>query len=170
MTGDKRLSRSYLAVRHLLRQLELKREKGLGSRVIPSWLSGFIDEITDRFEPFRGVARVGYECAYSEGLWELSLFLGETELIGGAHDGQLLPVNFRFDLSDLTDLFEHVESLFWNAFPARPEGIETPHDLSFLTLTGTIAGESVQLQLHSTPPRQVGPAMRQHVDGRLELT
>ena len=170
MTGDERLSRSYLAVRHLLRQLELKREKGFSSRVIPNWLEGFIDEISERFEPFSGVARVGYECAFSEDVWELSVFLGETELIGGAEDGRMLPVNFRFDLTSITNQFELIESIHWNAFPNSPVHVEVANDLSFLTVNGLIDNEKVLLQIHSTPPNQIGPAIRQHTDGRLELT
>lgn len=170
LTGDERLSRSYLAVRHLLRQLEIKREKGLKSRIIPGWLDQFIDEISDRFEPFSGVARVGYECAFSEDLWELSIFLGETELIGGAEDGRMLPVNFRFDLTTITNQFDEIESIHWNAFPNNPDEMAGATDLSFLTVNGTIENDKVLLQLHSTPPDQVGPAIRQHLDGRLELT
>lgn len=170
LRGDERLSRSYLAVRHLLRQLELKRDKGIRNQILPSWFKNFINEISDHFEPFSGVARVGYECAYSDGSWELSIFLGETELIGGADDGRLLPINFRFDLLGLTDLFDKVDSMNWNAFPHRPVDEETVNDLSFLTISGTIQTENVQLQLHSTPPNPIGPAIRQHLDGRLELT
>lgn len=164
------MSRSYLAVRHLLRQLELKREKGMSSRIIPTWLPSFVDEISERFEPFSGVARVGYECAFSEGVWELSIFLGETELIGGAEDGRMLPVNFRFDLSSMTAQFDQIDSIHWNAFPNSPVGEDVTGELSFLTITGMIADEKVLLQLHSTPPNQIGPGIRQHLDGRLELT
>ncbi len=163
------MSRSHLAVRHLLRQLELKREKGMSSQIIPNWFSQFIDAISERFEPFSGVARVGYECAFSEGGWEISIFLGETELVGGADDGRMLPVNFRFDLTGVVQQFDQLDGMHWNAFPNSPVETEQPSDLSFVTITGTIQGEKVLIQLHATPPNPVGPGIRQHSDGRLEL-
>lgn len=163
------MSRSYLAVRHLLRQLELKREKGISRQIIPTWFPAFVETISERFEPFRGVARVGYECAYSEGSWEVALFLGEHELVGGAEDGRLLPVNFRFDMTGITDIFDEIHNIHWNAFPNSP--VETTHsvDLSFLTIQGIIKSEQILLQIHATPPHPVGPAIREHLDGRLEL-
>lgn len=170
LRGDGRLSRSYLAVRHLLRQLEIKREKGLRSQIIPTWFSSFVDDISERFEPFSGVARVGYECAFSDGVWEISIFLGETEMIGGADDGRLMPVNFRFDLTSITRHFDQIESLHWNAFPNSPVEEAQDKDLSFLTINGTVQSDTVMLQIHSTPPSPVGPAIRMHADGRMELT
>ena len=163
------MSRSYLAIRHLLRQLEIKREKGISKQIIPIWISKFVDDISERFEPFSGVARVGYECAFSDGGWEISIFLGETELVGGAEDGRLLPVNFRFDVTGITNQFDTVEAIHWNAFPNSPVETEVPSDLSFMTISGTIQKAAVLLQLHATPPNPIGPALRQHSDGRMEL-
>ncbi|QDT35090.1 hypothetical protein [Thalassoglobus polymorphus] len=141
----------------------------MSSQIIPNWFSQFIGAISERFEPFSGVARVGYECAFSEGGWEISIFLGETELVGGADDGRMLPVNFRFDLTGVVQQFDQLDGMHWNAFPNSPVETEQPSDLSFVTITGTIQGEKVLIQLHATPPNPVGPGIRQHSDGRLEL-
>lgn len=170
LIGDERLSRSYLAVRHLLRQIEIHREKGISRQVIPDWFSKFVDGISDQFEPFSGVARVGYECAFSDGGWEISVFLGENEIVGGADDGRMLPVNFRFDINGIARQFDQIDTIHWNAFPNSPAKSAHDVDLSFITVTGIVQGENVLLQLQATPPNaSVGPAIRQHADGTMEL-
>lgn len=136
---------------------------------LPVWLRKFADNVSQRFEPFSGVARVGYECVQSEGVWELAVFLGETEIMGGAEDGELRPINFRFDLKDLAMEFQTVHSMHWNAFPNSHVCFELMADLSFLSIEGMVEGQLVRLQLHAGPPDSVGPGIREYQDGRLEL-
>ncbi len=163
------MSHSHLAIRHLVRKLEKSPQRRPVKQNLPNWLAELIDELSSRFEPFNGVARVGYECQQSESGWELALFLGEHETVGGAEDGELRPINFRFDVLDLTRHFDAVASLRWNAFPSSHVCFESMADLSFLTLEGTIQGQLVRLQVHAGPPDSVGPAIREHQDGRVEL-
>ncbi|TWT58652.1 hypothetical protein KOR42_20340 [Thalassoglobus neptunius] len=169
LAGDPGLSRSYLAVRHLLRQLELKKNSEKRKAIIPHWFAGFVDQVSALFEPFSGVARVGYECTQAETGWEVSMFLGQNETVGGADDGQLKAVNFRFDMKGLSDCFDSVESIHWNAFPRQDLMTADSVDLSFLTVIGEVQSSVVKLQLHTSPPMAVGPAMRHYPDGRVEL-
>lgn len=169
LCGEKPLSRSYLVVRHLLRQLELKRENHSSTNVRPDWFEEFVDGLSQLFEPFSGVARVGFECACCEEGWEISIFLGEYEVVGGANDGRMFPVNFRFNIQHLAEQFDRVDAIHWNAFPNHPAESEQTTDLSFLTVKGDVMGETVLLQVLATPPSPIGPAIRQHLDGRMEL-
>lgn len=157
---------SHLAVRHLIRELELRGRKR-PSVTPPAWLVVFLEETADLFEPFAGTARVGYECRQTEEGWEAALFLGANEVVGGAQDGRVRPINFRFDLRSLSERFERVDSLSWNAFP-EPYG-EEEEDLSFLSAVGTVKGELVRLQVHACAPEEASPAMRVFTDGRCEL-
>jgi hypothetical protein len=136
---------------------------------LPTWLVQFIDHISDRFEPFSGVARVGYECHHTEYGWEIALFLGEHEVVGGPDDGHMRPVNFRFNLTELTSSLDKVEEIFWNAFPNSHVCYDAMADLSFLTIVGITAGQKIRLQLHASPPDTIGPALREYPDGRMEL-
>jgi hypothetical protein len=149
--------------------LELKGERGSHRHASPAWLVQFIDNFSQRFEPFSGVARVGYECQKAENGWEVAIFLGEHEIVGGAADGQLRPINFRFDLKNIDAEFDQLSTISWNAFPSSHVCLEMMADLSFLTIEGIVHGEHVRLQLHAGPPDSIGPAIREHVDGRLEL-
>lgn len=163
------MSHSHLAIRHLIRKLEISREQGTAKPAPPPWLLEAVDRLAQSFEPFSGVARVGFECMQGETGWEVALFLGEHEQVGGADDGRLRTVNFRFDLRQLQAEFDSLSGLYWNAFPNSHVCFSESTDLSFLTVEGTIAGEQLRLQIHAGPPDGVGPAMRQHLDGRLEL-
>lgn len=163
------MSRSYLAVQHLIKQVEAFGERRRSQQRVPDWLLSFVHDMADRFEPFSGVARPGYECRQSGERWEVSVFLGKTELVGGARDGAAVPVNFRFDLHGLIDAFDEVSSFQWNAFPdccACQDGVL---DLSFISAEGTVGGESVNVQIHAGPPESAAPAMKQHVDGSFSV-
>ncbi|MCA8998827.1 MAG: hypothetical protein KDA80_17645 [Planctomycetaceae bacterium] len=162
------MSHSHLVIRHLIRQLEKSPERP-ARPVLPDWLVDFIHSLTENFEPFSGVARVGYEAQQADDGWELAMFLGETEIVGGAEDGERSPVNFRFSLTDLHDRFDRVEHIYWNAFPNSHVCLDNSGDLSFLSVEGVLAGERIRLQIHPSAPDAVGPAIRQHQDGRLEL-
>lgn len=166
---ERQLSHSHLAIRHLVKKLEMQAGQRPAKPQKPAWLSEFVDRMAQRFEPFSGVARVGYECQQSEEIWELAVFLGELEIVGGAEDGKMRPVNFRFDLKNLTCEFDEIRSIYWNAFPNSHVCFESMADLSFLTIEGVVRSRIVRLQLHALPPDSVGPGLREYKDGRLEL-
>lgn len=163
------LSHSHIPVLHLVRQAELHRERAM-KHELPGWLLTFIDRATDSFEPYSGVARVGYEAAQSDdGAWEVSLFLGENEMIGGPDDGCLVPVNFRFKIDALQDCFSTVQRCEWNVFPNLCGFVDDTGDLSFLLMDGVVDGNPLRLQVHAAPPETVGPAMRFRASGEYEL-
>lgn len=157
---------SHLAIRHLIRQLDLSGRPEPATAA-PQWLTNFLVDAAAQFEPFSGTARAGYECRHTPDGWEAALFLGMNELVGGADDGCIRPVNFRFDVLQLTQRFEHVDSISWNAFPNRYSDGET--DLSMLTLIGRVSGETIRLQVYAAAPEECGPAMRVYTDGRCEV-
>lgn len=164
------MSHSHLAIRHLVRKLEKDDWRSAPRAPLPGWLLTLISDLAQGFEPFQGVARVGYEAQQGESGWEVALFLGETELVGGAEDGELCPVNFRYDIKILDRLFDALESVHWNAFPSSHVCFDDVADLSMLIVRGVVRGEAVQVQIHAGPPDSVGPGMRRHTDGRIEVT
>lgn len=163
------MSHSHLAIRHLVKQLELSRESGETRQPLPTWLIDFVEEVAELFEPFSGVARAGYECMSSDTGWEVAMFLGEHEIVGGAMDGHMQAVNFRFNISDFYQRFDSIEAFHWNAFPNSHVCFEDSTDLSFMTVDGIVNGSQIRLQIHAAPPETVGPALKQHQDGRVEV-
>lgn len=160
------MSHSHLAIRHLIRELQSRNTES--KHMPPEWLLQKVHHIAEMFEPFSGVARVGFECAREDNAWELGLFLGECEIVGGPQDGQLQAINFRFDVISLQAEFDRIEAIQWNVFP-NDHVFESSTDLSFIMIVGEIAGETIRLKLHAAPPEMVDPALKQHSDGRVEV-
>ena len=134
----------------------------------PDWLTTFIEQAAEMFEPLNGVARVGYECLLEDDSWVARLYLGTSEVVGGARDGQLKPMSFEVDMERLAAMFTQREEFYWSAFPDGAEDIDDPQ--SYLTISGLVADEHrVRLHLFANPPQETGPGLRTFPDGRFEL-
>lgn len=160
---------SHLSIHHLIRHVEERRNREINPVAVPEPITRLIHSVCDLFEPFSGVARAGYECSFAEESWEVSVFLGETECVGGPCDGELRPVNFRFDVGSVSGLFDAVHSLTWNALPRDYTSGDGMRFESFLTVLGEYEKLRISLQIHALAPQTFGPAMREHLDGRVEL-
>jgi hypothetical protein len=160
------LLHSHLAVRHLIRELELKGRPARRLNV-PEWLKTLLCEAADDFNPTSETARAGYECRLTEQGWEASLFLGASEVVGGALDGQLQSVGFQFDMLSLMRRFDRVDLMEWSAGISEEEaGVSG----SMVTIEGVACGEPLKLHVRSTTTADAGAGMRRHQDGRVELT
>lgn len=162
------MSHSHLALQHWINKIDspgYRRQRSSG----PVWLPEFVDQIAELFEPFVDIGRVGYECSPSDERWEISMFLGGTELVGGKADGEIRTVAFQFNLTTLQTVFDNIEEFSWNAFPAGTfaEGANA-RDRSFVAVTGRYRDSVVRLRIHCTAPQETGPGMRQYPDGTWE--
>lgn len=183
------MSHAHLPIRHLIRQVEIRNQRPARDNR-PQWMAGFVDSLAELFEPFTDMGRVGFECrATTEERWEITMYLGRNEVIGGRLDGRRVPVDFQFDVRRACDLFESVTSVRWNVFgaddtfgePGR-EAVESvtrdvasPPDApagerSYLMIDGLHAGAGVRLRVFSTPPADAGPGLRVHNDGTWDAT
>ena len=157
------LAHSHLLVQHLLKQLEQhRRDRGERQRR-PEWLSVFVHQTAALFEPMRGVGRVGSQCEYTNDGWEARLYLGSTEIVGGKDDGHFQFIGFELDFVRLTESFTRVDEFRWSV-GSTGRGASP----SFITVRGAIDEHKVVLKVYSTPPREAGPAFRQHTDGSID--
>jgi hypothetical protein len=157
------LAHSHLLVQHLLKQLEHhKRERNSRSHR-PEWLSVIIHQVAALFEPLRGVARVGSDCEFTSDGWDVRLFLGSTEIVGGKNDGQHQLVSFEIDFERVSQIFTKIEEFRW-CVAAGSDG----NNSSFVTLRGSVDEHHVRLKIYSRPPKEAGPAFRQQVDGSVD--
>lgn len=161
------MSHSHIPVKHLLKQVELYREKRHNRDVRPDWVTTLVDRVAELFEPLADVGRVGFDCQLADDHWCVGLFLGTTEVVGGPEDGRAQPANFEFNLRRLIGLFTKIEGLLWQAFPDGAEGRTSPH--SVVTLEGVFEQNPVRVQLFSVPPDAAGPGLRQYTDGRCDI-
>lgn len=155
------MNRSQPGPKYFIHQLDREERTQAKLRSVPEWLVGWLQQVADLFEPFSGVARAGYECFCANGTWEISLFLGQNETLGGQEDGLLTPVNFCFNVGGLQKLFSQIGNVKWNAFPDafvfRDAGFPME---SFLLIEGNARGEAVRLQIQALPPDAIGPGLQ----------
>lgn len=161
------LGHSHIPVKHLLKQVEMyhsKRQRG----VRPAWLTEFVNDAADLFDPLSDVARVGYDAMLADDRWVVGLFLGRIEIVGGRDDGSTEPPGFEFDVLGLIARFTEVERVRWNAVPAETEEAESFAATSFLSIDGRISENPLRVQVYSVPPSEMGPGLRKYPDGRCD--
>jgi len=161
------LSHSHIPVKHLLKQLEIYRSNRRNRDIRPPWLTELIERLSGLFEPADDVARVGFDCRWAEDGWELMLFLGRTEVVGGPQDGQTKLANFRLDLLTVLDNFSEVDHVEWHANPQTPPR-ESEADPSLLEIRGLAEEESLTLLIFAAPPTEMGPGIRENINGDFE--
>lgn len=156
----------------LLASLDVPREERPRRDLRPQWLRDIIDCVADLFEPLAHAGRVGFECEPGERQWRLSFYLGAAEHVGGALDGHVEAINFRFNVASLLKYFEHIDRCEWNVFPT-PEAIgiddvsrdDIPRGLSSIVVEGvamteTGLGEPLRIEIHSIPPAETDVALK----------
>ena len=152
---------SHLAINHLIRQAEEHRSRRNTRDVRPDWLTDLINETAELFEPVTGVARVGFDCQLAECVWEVRMYLGRTESVGGHNDGMFAHTDFCFDLSRLLVRFDSVDELVWTALP-QAGCAAAPGQVM---IAGTIDSSALRLELSSVPPDEAGPGLRRYPNG-----
>ena len=134
----------------------------------PEWLAELTDCVAELFEPLRDVARVGYDCRPVEGRWQLDVFLGPSETIGGAQDGYQQVPSFRFDLRALFRCFDRVDNCQWLAAPsgeaARGDQPALPPGFSQLQIEGETHGCPLAITVSSLPPEEIGVGLKIYGD------
>jgi hypothetical protein len=156
-----------MPVRHLLKQLEDYRAGDRPARdVRPPWLVELIEQAAHLFDPHAGVARAGYDCRLTEAGWEVDLFLGRVEHVGGPADGSRSLAGFEFDLRPLEGFFGELTSLTWHMSAPVPGADGAT---SVVRAEGRIAETPVRLSIHGRPPETAGPGLRRFPDGRIGL-
>jgi hypothetical protein len=157
------LAHSHLLVQHLLKQLEHHQRDRRDRQRRPEWLSAFVHQTAALFEPMTGVGRVGAQCEFTDAGWEARLYLGSTEIVGGKNDGHAQLISFELDFVRLSEAFTRLDDFRWNVAAAADGG-----NSSFVALRGMVDHHTVCLKVYSRPPKEAGPAFRQHSDGSLD--
>lgn len=164
------MSHSHIALQHLIHKLDSAEPRSKRSSG-PIWLPEFVDQVAELFEPFVDLGRVGYECAPSTERWEISMFLGATEVVGGKVDGEIRPVAFQFDVTRLETIFDDVDDCRWSVFPAGTiddEAEFSSGERSYLAVSGRYRDNLLRLRVFCTPPAESAPGLRQYTDGSWE--
>ncbi|MGE3317105.1 MAG: hypothetical protein AB7O26_18465 [Planctomycetaceae bacterium] len=130
-------------------------------------MTQFVNNAAELFEPIDDVGRVGFDCQVADDCWEVALYLGSTEIVGGKEDGQFRFSGFDFDLRALIGQFHEVENI--QLATSDDGGDDSPSVLrSNVMIEGRIDDNRIRVRVHSIPPGDVGPGLRRHVDGRCD--
>ncbi|MCH2213176.1 MAG: hypothetical protein MK110_17865 [Fuerstiella sp.] len=136
------------------------------SDCVPEWLSWFANTAgsaildTDLHAP---IACHYYQNEYNE--WEVTLFVSDTEVVGGSRDGTRLPCPVQLDVLRVMELFDQMPKTHWQS-GGVPEDEEFDQNLSF---EGRVRGHYVWLRMLAQAPKQAGPGRLLHATtGRLE--
>ncbi|HUG19301.1 MAG TPA: hypothetical protein VMM56_10010 [Planctomycetaceae bacterium] len=159
---------SHMPVHHFIAQLDRWKSEKKRRATRPSWLNEFIDRLAELFEPLQEVARVGFDCYPSEEGWQIGMFLGQSEIVGGPLDGKAESCPFTFDLQALKNEFDSVDQfrLFAISDELEEYGLETS---SFVSIRGSVQSERVTVRVFSLPPDEAGIGLKNHhIDGRFE--
>ncbi len=161
------LAHPHLKPRHLVKLLDMA-DRQYSATHQPEWLGALLDRLCDCIEPIRGEARVGYDLHFADPLWQLDLFLGRTELVGGRLDGRADYVSFTANIPAILTQFSKVDRCEWLALPNALDASVT-EAASGLFIEGTWGSDPVRVVLRSVPPSNAAPGLRQYPDGRYEL-
>ena len=134
----------------------------------PDWVSSLTEEIARHLVAAAVPAPIGVHVQRSdtpastgprpstkrraprEPVWEVSLFYGKTEVLGGAGDGKRTDTAFWLDLAAVTAAFTSVEGFFWQAAPLGPEDDLGPH----VAVEGVYDGHRVRLRVLAAAPER----------------
>ena len=161
------MTHSHMTIQYLIQQAEQYQNERSLRNVRPAWVDELVDHAADLFVPLTGVGRVGYECHLADDRWEVSMFLGKIEYIGGAKDGESRHSNFQFEVQGLLKYFDQIDRFVWSALPDVSTGLDVP--MSFLIIEGTLEGEPISLRVFSVPPQEAGAGLKFYQDGRCEM-
>jgi hypothetical protein len=165
-----------MSIEDLLEQMERYRFRREQRDYRPEWLKSFIRMAASLFEPLSHLGRVGYDCQCDERCWTVCMYLGTTEIVGGARDGQIDHADFRIDLVQLPRLFHRVTRMEWYSLTGDAPVPTVSRVRSVVAVHGTVlaheplAEQDVRLELLALPPDFVGPGLHCRPDGMIYET
>lgn len=122
----------------------------------PIWLMDFANKVAAHVMSFDNPGPIGchYHFNDDDEQWEVSLFIGETEVVGGAFDGTTVASKFTLDIHRVCVLFSEITECYWQALTADP----VEDDLgAHLSVVGSYNENSVWLRVLANAPRDVEP-------------
>ncbi len=133
----------------------------------PAWLRSFANDAARAILDTSEHAPIGchYHCAHERDEWEVTVFISDTEVVGGARDGTLVPYPIQLDVSQAIELFDEIPKIHWETGAIREDEDLVQH----MSFEGSVRGHYVWLRILAQAPRQAGPGRLLHAStGELE--
>ncbi|WP_291173203.1 hypothetical protein [Gimesia sp.] len=118
----------------------------------PSWLKTMANQVASLMYDVDILAPIGCHFFHnsSRNEWEVTIFASNTEIVGGEWDGVLAPSKFCFNILNLGEIFEEVESIFWQALPVDYDDQLGCH----ISIEGKYEGERVWVRVLAEAPEE----------------
>jgi hypothetical protein len=124
-----------------LRELAGALAEHLVAAALPAPLGAHVQHTTDAEAP--------------QGVWELSIFYGKTDVVGGPQDGLQTDTPFWLDLAGVLKAFNRLDAIFWQSASLGPNDDLGPH----VAIEGEYRGQAVRVRVLAAAPPQF-PAAR----------
>lgn len=126
----------------------------------PTWLRWFVNDASRGIIDHGTVAPIGCHFFHDQTLdvWEVTLFVSLTELVGGPGDGRRIPTGLQVDICRVTSAFDSAPASYWQSEAVAPDD-ELGNHLSF---EGVARGHQVWLRILEKPPGWAGPGRVLH--------
>jgi hypothetical protein len=121
---------------------------------MPRWLNALVEEVADAMTAHAPSGGLGVRYREEEGDWEVLVYPLPVELVGGAHDGEVVWPGFSLDLERVRSAFTRVDAVVWNAHPLGDED-----DNPCVSIEGEHAGRLVWLRVLAYAPQDEEPGM-----------
>ncbi len=119
----------------------------------PEWLIRFVDDVCKCLHAIDENPPIGCHVTRTVDLWELTLFISPTEVIGGERDGERLPCLYVMDVLQLLPVFDVVETASWQPLPLGEQDDLRSH----FAVVGEYEGHSIWLRILSEAPELIPP-------------
>jgi hypothetical protein len=131
----------------------------------PEWLASLANKAASHLASSEAVAPLGCHYCLMDGVWEITLFASDTEVVGGEKDGERKGSRFVVDVMPVLCLFTEILDCTW-----QPDRFDEEDEFgSHLAIIGTFSGQLVCLRVLSRSPRHLPPGRRANAfDGTWE--
>lgn len=129
-------------------------------RIPPSWLRWFVNDASRGIIDLLSAAPVGCHFFHDQELdiWEVTLFVSKTEVVGGPMDGNTIPSGLQVDICQVHKAFDSEPATFWQS-----EAVQQDDQLgNHLSFEGVARGHRVWLRIVHHPPEGIGPGRLMH--------
>jgi len=120
----------------------------------PEWLQNLSDQVLALTSSSGSLPSAGCHFTVVEDVWEVTIFAGATETVGGELDGRWNDPPFSLDLLGIPACFDELHQMWWQTQAWSSEDQLGSH----LSAEGIIQGHKVWLRIKGQAPHQFGPA------------
>ncbi len=120
----------------------------------PRWLATLAQRLANEIVPIGAEPEFGCHYCFAEGQWEVTLFVGPVEIVGGPRDGERIDTPFFLSLLNVPSLFDDVREMAWQGTSLGEQDDVGPH----IAIEAVYEGHPVWVRIAASAPAPFVPA------------